>query len=175
MGLPAKPGRALGLLTWALVVAFGAAFVHHVYGGLHYGTAERLWMAFGFVIAFVVTVGLLRYYSKGGSKAALAAAIGLIVSLWVIGIGFFEGDYNHAYKCVLYLAGLPPERALGLHPALIARDFIYPPDDAAFELTGILQFLAGCVVVAFTYLLIREVRFGIDPAGRSVSGTRTLS
>jgi hypothetical protein len=164
-------GRLLGLLTWALVAEFAAAFVHHVYGGIHYGTAERLWMAFGFAIAIVVTVGLLRYYSRVGGKAALAAAIGLIVTLWIIGTGFFEGGYNHAYKCVLYLAAVTPERAIGLHPALMARDFIYPPDDALFELTGVLQFLAGCVVAALTYRLIREVRLNTDSAGRSVSET----
>jgi hypothetical protein len=162
--------RVLRLLTWALAAEFGAAFIHHVYGGLLYQTSERLWMALGFALAILVTVGLLRYYSTRHSNAALAASAGVIVLLWVITVGLFEGGYNHAYKCVLYFAGVTRERALDLHPALMARDFIYPPDSAFFEISGVLQLLSGCVVAALSSRLMLEMkRTGHD--GGSVSET----
>lgn len=162
-----RQARVLGLLMWALVAEAGAAVAHHVYGGLHYRTPERLWMALGFLVAIAVTLGLLSYYSKRGRGAALMAAMVLIVSLWILSLGLFEGGYNHAYKCLLYFGGVTRQRVVGLHPVLMTRDFIYPPDNAIFELTGVLQLLTAGVVAALTYLLLREV----GPAGRFADGS----
>lgn len=164
--------RVLGLLMWALVAEAGAAVAHHVYGGLHYRTPDRLWMALGFLVAIAVTLGLLSYHSKRGRGAALMAAIVLIVSLWILSLGLFEGGYNHAYKCVLYFAGVTPERVVGLHPVFMTRDFIYPPDNAIFELTGVLQLITACAVAALTCLLLREAGPAGGFLGGSVSETR---
>ena len=70
----------------------------------------------------------------------------------VLGIGFFEGGYNHVLKNALYFSGASPP--------LLARLFPPPvyelPNDGLFEATGILQFVVGLVAGYRLYGVIRR-------------------
>lgn len=52
--------------------------------------------------------------------------------------------------------GIPKETVLGLLPVLMAGDFTYPPDNAAFEVSGVLQFVFSLPTAYFLCRFIRE-------------------
>jgi hypothetical protein len=72
----------------------------------------------------------------------------------VLGIGAFEGFYNHLLKDVLYFRGSSP--------ALLSRLFPPPtyemPNDAFFEITGVAQALLGATTAWHLYRFARGSR-----------------
>lgn len=82
-----------------------------------------------------------------------AAAFCLVDALIpVIGIGFFEGGYNHLLKDALYFAGAssPLMTLLFLPPAYEL------PNNVLFEASGIAQFLVGMVAGYRLYGFMRK-------------------
>ena len=143
-------------IAWALVFEYATTLAHHVYGGLAYHAPERLVIALIMTITVGATLALLRRYLTDRSRAALAVFAGVVVVVWVLVLGLFEGGYNHAYKDLLFLAGVSPSTALKLHPNLVPGDYIYPPNDTVFEITGALQLVGALIVLILIARLVRS-------------------
>ena len=66
--------------------------------------------------------------------------------------GFFEGGYNHVLKDVLHFGGASP--------ALMRRLFPPPryelPDDAFFEVTGVLQVVPAAITGYYLCRFVQE-------------------
>jgi hypothetical protein len=117
---------------------------HHYYGSLVYHTPWREHVVFGggivLLLCWLFLEGYLRYKRKGF----------LTVYLWLnglvfgIGIGIFEGFYNHMLKNILFYAGLNRHAWRILYPAPTYEI----PDNLTFELSGILQFFVGLLLIS---------------------------
>jgi hypothetical protein len=59
----------------------------------------------------------------------------------VVGVGFFEGGYNHLLKTILWAAGVPAPTLLRMFPPPV----YVLPSSVVFEATGILQLVLGIV------------------------------
>jgi len=92
--------RRLALWTIALVTFTS---IHHIYGGAVYATSWRIIMPILFFIPMLVLTLALQYQASiRTSRTLLITYTLLCVIVWVIGIGVFEGGYNHVLKNVLY-------------------------------------------------------------------------
>jgi hypothetical protein len=148
----AAAGRTLvGALAALLLTA-----VHHLYGAYVYATPWRTHVAYVSAVAAAALIGSFvafrRRAAGAAGKAALWSILLLTLALPVVGIGLFEGGYNHLLKVTLYYGHASPE--------LMARLFPPPtyelPKDAFFETTGVLQFFLGALVGRHLVLLARE-------------------
>jgi hypothetical protein len=151
-----------------------STLVHHIYGGLIYRTPERFAIALFFTVMLLPTIGLLLRYRRTRSPPVLIA-LGIVVAVvWVVVLGLFEGGYNHTYKDILFLAGVPRVQVLKLHPAAMAGDFTYPPDSLLFEASGVLQFLTSLFTVYFVCRLwrVRNAVGSTSPVGEAEPATR---
>src|SRR5260370_30047374 len=107
---------AIRWIAVSIVAEYMSTIAHHVYGAIVYGTPERLIIAAIFTGAFAVTALLLILYRRRASQFQLGV-LGLVVGfVWVGALGLFEGGYNHAYKDMLFVAGLPPDTVIRFHP-----------------------------------------------------------
>ena len=125
--------------------------VHHVYGAYIYRTPWRLHAVIISALATALIAVCLRLLRRHPNNR-----IGVVVS-WAfitvtflvpfLGFGLFEGAYNHALKIALYFAHTSP--------VLMARQFPPPtyemPNDAFFELTGVMQVIPGLVTGYYLY------------------------
>ena len=139
-----SPPAVLGPLAWRAVVAeYVLTIVHHVHGGIAFGTPERLWMALGFTLLFGLTLALRRARARAAGRVLRA----LVIVFWIGLLGGYEGGYNHLYASLRYASGDPLPG--------------YPPD-LFFQATGILTFAAAAVAA---FALLR-------PSRRAGSGSR---
>ena len=130
---------------WWAVASVVLTTVQHLYGAIIYHTAWRHHAAIVAVITVLVAAGSLRVHRSRTSERAgkIAFWIFVIVTLLiaVLGIGLFEGGYNHTLKNILYFTTGDA--------ALMQRLFPPPtyemPNDTFFEITGVLQFPLGLV------------------------------
>jgi len=143
-------------LSAALVYAL--TIVHHVYGAIVFETPWRYHAAFLGVAGIAATL-LLTWGSTRGRGAilrhtstTLLTALTLILAVGLIGA--FEGAYNHAIKLLLFFGGAAP--------ATMHRRFPPPtyemPSDVLFEVTGVLQFVAGLIAARASVALWRGRR-----------------
>ncbi len=140
---------------WDLAVLF-LTTVHHVYGAYRYHTLWRLHVAFvsGAAAAALVAAVLVVQRSTRARAATVAFGVfaGITILLPVIGIGLFEGGYNHALKNALYFGGASP--------ALMRQLFPPPayemPGDAFFEITGVLQVVPAMLAGWHVYRVARS-------------------
>jgi hypothetical protein len=148
--------RALLAGTTVLVLTT----VHHVHGAVLYQTPERYHAVFIAVGAFVLLLGALVSSRRSGASAAGHVAWwtfwGISAAVPVLLFGMVEGLYNHVVKVALYFGGAPASTMETLFPSSIYE----MPDDAVFEVTGVLQFPAGLVTAYFLFVLLRRRRFG---------------
>src|ERR1041384_6340374 len=118
------------LLATAVVTLILAA-AHHLYGGIIYATPWRVHGAF-VALALAGVIAWLHHRRAYGLELALGAIA------CVLGIGLFEGLYNHVLKNALYLAGAPRSVVLRMFPPPTYES----PGDPVFELSGIGEALA---------------------------------
>lgn len=125
---------------WSAVAVMLLTTVHHSYGAIIYNTPWRHHVAIvGVVTVLVLFASLLVHRS-------LAASLGGRIAFWlfaivtllipVLGIGMYEGGYNHGLKDILYFSGASTELMNRLFPAPTYE----MPNDSFFEITGVLQF-----------------------------------
>lgn len=141
-----RPALALLLLTAA----------HHAYGACVYHTPWRLQVAAVAAATALMLWGALRVirHRPAGRAAVVAVAAFCLVDavMPVLGIGVFEGGYNHVLKDALFFAGASP--------SLMAKLFPPPayelPNDMLFEVSGILQFVVGLMAGYRLYRLVRH-------------------
>lgn len=157
------PERVWRASLVATVATLALTVVHHVYGGILYDTPWRIHgVALG-VLGLVIAGVAYRRRSRPAWARGYLLTSGL---LFGVVVGLFEGGYNHAVKDALF--------AVRLDPATLAR--LFPPhpwvapDDALFEVTGVLQLPLGVVVVTLAGVLWSTI--GADPSGGFRRGRR---
>lgn len=143
----------------SLLTLYGVTTVHHVYGGITDGSANRLSAPFVVLVPVGVAVVALVRFRRTGSRAAAWVYTGVACVL-MLGLGLVHSAYSHIYKDVLYLLGGPSSAYVLINP-----EEHYPPDDVFFEVTGILEL--GVAV----WVLVAALRL-LTPAGRG-AGTNT--
>lgn len=150
---------ALRNLTLYSHILMGVTSIHHVYGAFVYHTPWRLHVLFVSLPVVLLTAFLQHLLLKRESAAAdpptrLAGILlfGLywsIILVASIGLGVFEGVYNHLLKNVLFYAGANQDFLLQLFPPPTYE----LPNDFFFELIGVVQaFLVVPLVRSFVRL-----------------------
>ncbi|BDG05992.1 hypothetical protein [Anaeromyxobacter oryzae] len=168
MSAPVAPNpHARALLSGALAT-LGLTAAHHAYGAVRYATPWRLHgaivaLGIGLVMAGVSSVYRRHLDTPLGRLAGWALAI-MVLVFPVLVIGLFESLYNHVAKDVLFFSGAPRD--------LLARMFPPPtyemPNDAWFELTGVLQVVPAALACGALLRFVRALR----AAGRMVRPLR---
>lgn len=141
-----RPALAILLLT----------SLHHAYGACVYHTPWRLHVVLVATLTALALWGavlVVRNHPAGRTRVMAVTVFCLVDALIpVLGIGYFEGGYNHVLKNALYFAGAsPPLMALLFPPPAYEL-----PNDVLFEASGIAQFLVGVVAGRRLYGLVRK-------------------
>lgn len=148
--------RRLSQATWSALGVLLLTSVHHVYGAFVYHTPWRLHVApvAGLIAAAIVGTRLVlrRHSDDAAGHIAFWAFAGITLVFPVAAIGFFEGGYNHVLKNALYFAGAPTSVMVRLFPPPTYE----LPNDAFFELTGVMQALLGAVTCWLLYRLVQS-------------------
>jgi hypothetical protein len=131
-----------------LVLTLTLTIIHHVYGAYIYKDSFRLHVVFAALPILVVLLLSYRTMLRSHSSVVRMISLGLFISsgaLSAIGIGLYEGGYNHLVKNILYFTGTPVEILNRLYPSIYEL-----PNNFLFEFSGILQFVTGvfCLVYA---------------------------
>lgn len=129
--------------------------IHHLYGAVVYATPWRLHIiviALPVVLALASTYVLERHLGSRQIGVALWWFYAILTAVFPVAlIGFYEGGYNHVVKNILYFAGTP----VAVLDRLYIPGMYELPNDAVFEITGVLQFGVGVYTV---YHLARMLR-----------------
>lgn len=150
-----KTTRLIWMTGIALVAEYAITAVHYAYGGVIYHSRERLIGAPIAGIPLLIALGLLYLYKRTRSGVALTLFSSITILFWVIIIGLFEGGYNHTVKNILFLAKGPSTTIHMLYRPTLSVEYIYPPNDVFFEITGVLTLVAASFPALFTYRLLR--------------------
>jgi peroxiredoxin len=140
----------------AALATLGLTALHHVYGGLIFGTP---WRVHGAAIAIVVgaaLIALATVYVRTHKQLAGYALAAAVIAMPVLATGLFEGGYNHLVKNVLFFAGAPHEVLVALFPPPTYE----MPSEVFFELTGIAQMIPAAIAALASVRFIRELRHG---------------
>jgi hypothetical protein len=125
--------------------------VHHAYGAYAYDTPWRYHAVAVSGVTALLILGaraLARRQTSGlFHRVAQTVFVLAILGVPVLAFGAFEGFYNHVMKNLLYFGGATP--------ALTTRLFPPPtyelPNDAFFEITGILQVVPAALAAWHLY------------------------
>jgi hypothetical protein len=113
--------------------------IHHVYGAVRYQTPWRYHaVALGALALLAMYGGLLLSRRRSTTLLARGAWWTFWIAdalVFVLGLGVFEGAYNHGLKLLLYFAQLSPASFQALFPSPTYE----VPNDAFFELSGVAQ------------------------------------
>lgn len=111
--------------------------LHHAYGAYVYNTPWRLHVVFIAMPVWLLVLLLQQYYLHTTRYYTLWMALyAMVVLLFpLLGIGLFEGVYNHLCKNIVWLFTGPGVFYGKLFPAPIYE----APGDIIFEVTGVLQ------------------------------------
>jgi hypothetical protein len=115
--------------------------LHHSYGALRFATPWRHHVSFVALLLAILLWGMLEVWRRNAEAAIgkVARALFLVIALVgvVAWIGFLEGGYNHLFKIVLTMAGLPDSVLQAFYPPAIYE----APEDWLFETSGVTQFV----------------------------------
>jgi hypothetical protein len=140
---------------WWIVATVSLTTIHHLYGAIIYHTPWRDHAAIVAVGTVLMAAGLLRVHRSLASERIRIIAFWMFVILTlliaVVGIGLFEGGYNHGLKNLLYFTTTDTDLLQSLFPSPTYE----MPNDAFFEITGVLQFPVGLVT---GWKLVQTVR-----------------
>jgi peroxiredoxin len=140
--------RLASIVTRGAVATLVLTSVHHVYGAFAYATPWRLHVL-GLTVPAMLVIALSKQRVVRPPTNAVARWAFILTTLAVpiLGIGLFEGFYNHLVKDALFFCGAPR--------ALMTRFFPPPtyemPNDAFFEVTGVAQVVAGALTAWHLY------------------------
>jgi hypothetical protein len=152
--------RAAKRATLSAAAIFAVTTVHHVYGAHIYNTPWRVHAAVvgGLATALIATsLWLLRRHS-----GVVAFWTFILVTLLVpfLAFGVFEGAYNHVLKDALYFAHSSPRLMMRLFPPPAYE----MPNNAFFEITGVIQVIPGFMTGYYLYLFVRDRQKARDSA-----------
>jgi len=137
-------------------IVYVLTIVHHVYGAIVFDTPWRYHAAFlggaGIAATLTLTWGSTRWVPPVLRQVATALLAALTLTLAVGLIGLFEGGYNHGVKLLLFFGGAAPDTMRRLFPPPTYE----MPSDVLFEVTGVLQFVAGLIAARVTVALWRD-------------------
>lgn len=150
------PASLRSRVVWSALAVLLLTDLHHAYGAYVYHTPWR-----NHVVVLSLPAMAIILWSRSRS---MLVAVTLVVPL--LGIGAFEGFYNHLVKDVLYFGGASQALMTRLYPPPTYE----MPSDAFFESTGVLQAFLG----AITAWHLHRFRTGGRSAGtgRLAPGTR---
>jgi hypothetical protein len=152
-------GQLINSAAVSILAPYVLTTIHHIYGGIVDRDLNRLYVPIIAAVPLLVTQGSLYLYKRTRSGAALATFSTMAVLGWVIASGLLHGGYAHAYKDILFLAGVGKQAAQKLYYPLNPNEH-YPPDDIFFEVTGVLELVTAYFVAVSTLRLIRDSRKG---------------
>jgi hypothetical protein len=143
-------GSANRIMLGGLAVSLLTS-VHHYYGVYVYTTPWRRHAAPVSGLATAVAFGSLLVLRRRTTGLADTVAFWVLTAdtlvVQVGGFGVFEGGYNHLLTDALDIGGASP--------ALLRRLFPAPryelPDDAFFEVTGVLQVVPAAITGYYLY------------------------
>lgn len=154
--------RAAKGATLGSVAIFVVTTIHHVYGAYIYNTPWRVHVAIVSGLATALIAASARLLREPLSDGFGASASGVFIAATFLvpflGFGVFEGIYNHVLKVVLYFAHVSP--------TLMTRLFPPPtyemPNNAFFEITGVLQVIPGLMTGYYLYQFVRGLQNSRD-------------
>ncbi|AKV01451.1 hypothetical protein AKJ09_08114 [Labilithrix luteola] len=155
-----RPTDSRSSATLMAYAALVMTSLHHAYGAFRYDTPWRMHAAIvavigGGAIALAARVYDARPDAPRGRVAGWVL-VALVLVLVGIGLGTFEGFYNHVVKNALFFGGASVPTMHRLYPPPAYE----LPDDAIFELTGIAQtipaLLAAIAAVRLGARLLRR-------------------
>lgn len=149
--------RWIRRLRYTFIAQTVTTSIHHVYGGLAYDSIVRLSMPILSAIELAIVLGLLTRYQRTHSRTVLIL-FSVVAGLVGVVQGLFHALYGHLYKDLLFIAGVPADSVRNYFFPLLPNDFIYPPNNLFFELTGLLELVTIGLIIFFLYRLIREMR-----------------
>lgn len=144
------------LLTWIVVPGFLQYILtslHHIYGAWVYNTPWRIHIIFIGLPFMILSILFLVLYKRSQKSLFLYISSGLSSLFFGILIGVYEGGYNHLFKNLVFLLA-DKQTAVSLFPPPVYE----PPGNAVFEITGILQFPVGWMIVWYQVKLFRHKR-----------------
>jgi hypothetical protein len=169
--------RLIGIAGGTISVEYLITCLHHV--------DEGLGLAFGFFrlnslltpltfgIPLLITLGLLYLYKKTSHRFILMVFGITTILWWVLGIGVEDGFYNHTLSVLLFLLRVPLQLMKKIYPTFIPPtptavptipcdgvQFRFCPltlNTVLYEGTGILSFVAACLLTWAVYRLIRAM------------------
>ncbi|MBS1688866.1 MAG: hypothetical protein JSS96_09095 [Bacteroidetes bacterium] len=125
---------------------------HHYYGAIVYNTPWRkdvIPNGGAVMLIAIICLLLYRYLNK---KAFLLIYILLSFLVFSLGIGIFEGAYNHLLKDLLYFSGMKLDTWRMLYPAPAYE----VPSNLVFESTGIAQFFVALIQIYYLRKVYRS-------------------
>lgn len=151
---------------WSALAVLLLTTVHHVYGAYIYNTPWRYHVAIVSTVTAVILFASLRVLRRRTAgvigKIAFWTFAVVTLAIPVITIGIFEGGYNHAVKDVLDFTGASPELMQRLFPPPTYE----MPNDAFFEITGVLQLvpavMAGWYLIGAVQAHLRSLRYASE-------------
>jgi len=164
------------IVRGAILVEYLITCVHHVDEGIGFAFGffrlNSLLVPLTFGIPLLITLELLYLYKKTRKRFVLVVFNITTMLWWVVGIGLFDGLYNHTLNVLLSLAGVPLAIMSKIYPTYVPpinagiltipcdgtqfRFCALTPNTVLYEGTGILTFVAACFLTLAVYRLIRE-------------------
>jgi len=127
---------------------------HHYYGARLYGTPWRAHVVLVGGICLLICFLLILLYRRYQKNWLIHIYITIAMLLFGVGIGLFEGLYNHIIKDLLYFSGLNKDSWRTLFPAPAYEI----PENFVFECTGMLQFPVAAVQSYYLYQVYKSLK-----------------
>ena len=144
--------RTLMSSFFSTVLVFILTSFHHYYGAIVYQTPWRKHVVLqgGLILALCY----LFYYlfNRYHKRAFLTIYLLLSFITFGLGIGIFEGAYNHVLKDILYFSGLISTDAWRV---LFPSPAYEIPNDFIFESTGILQLVLSIIQMYYLWKVVK--------------------
>jgi hypothetical protein len=138
------------MLAWSTIALVALTSAHHIYGGALYGTSWRIVMSLGVFLPLLALTLFLQYQSVKRSSRLLLTAFTALSVTWIVGIGLYEGGYNHVLKNILYFGGAPEGVMLKMFPPEFGGTKLYEtPNDFIFESSGVATTFVALVMLRF--------------------------
>ena len=138
----------------ATVLLYALTAFHHYYGAIIYHTPWRthvVGLGGGVLLLSYLCMVLHRRVHK---RVLLILYLLLTFIVFGLGIGIFEGGYNHLVKNILFFSGAKMNTLRWMYPSPAYE----MPDNFMFETTGILQFFVGIVEIYYLKRVFKTMR-----------------
>jgi len=127
---------------------------HHLYGAKIYNTPWRKDVGTNGGLILLICFIFLYLFNRYKKKVFLTLYTAVSFIVFELGIGLFEGLYNHVLKNILFFSGMPLVTWRKLFPAPAYEI----PDNWLFESTGILQFFVALISTFYLLKIYKNAR-----------------